>query len=90
MPRQPNTIASILAFIHQSKMLYNFVGTTKLSKTEMVRKLDNGATYGLGWFIGRDGKTHCGIDQEELVSHYKHGIDDSQRNEPWNTRWDIL
>ncbi|KAJ6783351.1 hypothetical protein PWT90_04350 [Aphanocladium album] len=94
LPRQPNTIASVLAFIHQSKMLYNFVGTSKLNSAEMARRLRDGAgagvTYGLGWFEGRDGQTHCGVDQEELTSFYKHGVDFSMGNKPWNTRWDEL
>ncbi|OAA50709.1 hypothetical protein ISF_09327 [Cordyceps fumosorosea ARSEF 2679] len=93
LPRQPNTIASVLAFIHQSKMLYRFVGTAKLNGTEMARRLrecDGGATYGLGWFEGRDGQTHCGVDQEELMSTYKHGVDYSKGNKPWNTQWDVL
>ncbi|TQV93944.1 hypothetical protein V2A60_003902 [Cordyceps javanica] len=94
LPRQPNTIASVLAFIHQSKMLYNFVGTSKLNSAEMARRLRDGAgahvTYGLGWFEGRDGQTHCGVDQEELMSTYKHGVDYSKGNKPWNTQWDVL
>lgn len=90
LPRQPNTIASVLAFIHQSKMLYDFVGTEKLSNAEMARKLEEGKTYGLGWFHGRDGGIHCGIDQEELTSFYKHGVDYTQRNQPWNIQWDVL
>ncbi|KAK5987261.1 hypothetical protein PT974_11385 [Cladobotryum mycophilum] len=92
LPRQPNTIASVLAYIHQSKMLYNFVGTAKLSNAEMLRKLeeDGRTTYGLGWFVGRDGQKHCGVDQEELISNYKHGIDFLQGIQPWNTRWDEL
>ena len=89
LPRQPNTIASILAFIHQSKMLYNFVGTEKMNNDEMVRRLGTiGKTYGLGWFIGRDGEMHCGVDEEELVSHYKHGDDARKASQPWNTRWE--
>ncbi|KAH6845072.1 hypothetical protein B0I37DRAFT_392340 [Chaetomium sp. MPI-CAGE-AT-0009] len=36
LPRQPNTIASVLAYIHQSKMLYGFVGTAKLAATARV------------------------------------------------------
>lgn len=92
LPRQPNTIASVLAFIHQSKMLYNFVGTSKLNSAEMARRLRDGAgasvTYGLGWFEGRDGQTHCGVDQEELMSFYKHGVDFTLGNKPWITRWD--
>lgn len=90
LPRQPNTIASVLAFIHQSKMLYDFVGTAKYSSAEMARKLEDGKTYGLGWFLGRDGQTHCGVDQEELTSNYKHGVDYSQQNQPWNMQWDVL
>ncbi|KND89682.1 hypothetical protein TOPH_05614 [Tolypocladium ophioglossoides CBS 100239] len=90
LPRQPNTIASVLAFIHQSKMLYDFVGTAKYSSAEMARKLEDGKTYGLGWFSGRDGQTHCGVDQEELTSNYKHGVGYSQQNQPWNMQWDVL
>ncbi|KHN99414.1 uncharacterized protein MAM_03112 [Metarhizium album ARSEF 1941] len=90
LPRQPNTISSVLAYIHQSKMLYDFVGTEKFSSAQIVKKLDDGKTYGLGWFQGRDGQIHCGIDQEELTSSYKHGVDYTQRNQPWNTPWDTL
>ncbi|KAF4507871.1 hypothetical protein G6O67_004322 [Ophiocordyceps sinensis] len=92
LPRQPNTIASVLAYIHQSKMLYDFVGTAKMSsRAETARRLHaGGRRYGLGWFEGRDGQTHCGVDQEELTSNYKHGVDYSQRNQPWNVRWDVF
>ena len=137
LPRQPNTIASVLAYIHQSKMLYDFVGTAKLSNVEMVRRLEGddlpnasthdsvdvndadgskeggaygvggygntgygaGAqhieqaqqrqkkrvkkTYGLGWFQGRDGQSHCGVDEEELLSGYKFGYDYSWATKPW-------
>ncbi len=87
LPRQPNTIASVLAFIHQSKMLYDFVGTSKFTNAEMVHKLQGlKKTYGLGWFEGRDGQTHCGVDQEELMSSYKLGYDYSRSNKPWVDR----
>ena len=36
------------------------------------RLIDMEKTYGLGWFIGRDGETHCGVDQEELKMGYTH------------------
>lgn len=91
VPRLPNTIASVLAFIHQSKMLYDFVGTEKYSNARMVSVLtDTGKTYGLGWFEGRDGKVHCGVDEEELSSSYRHGVDGSRSNLPWvedHTDW---
>lgn len=87
LPRQPNTIASVLAFIHQSKMLYDFVGAAKLSNAEMGRRLDGiGKTYGLGWFQGRDGQPHCGVDEEELLSRYKFGYDYSKATNPWEER----
>ncbi|KAF7536212.1 hypothetical protein G7054_g4725 [Neopestalotiopsis clavispora] len=91
LPRQPNTIASILAFMHQSKMLYDFVGTAKLSTAEVEARLqDLGKTYGLGWFEGRDGQTHAGIDEEELSQPYIHGIDFSQAGKPWDREWQLF
>ncbi|KAI1327247.1 hypothetical protein F5Y16DRAFT_421079 [Xylariaceae sp. FL0255] len=88
LPRQPNTIASVLAFMHQSKMLWNFVGTARFTVAEMRTHLDVlGKTYGLGWFDGRDGQTHCGVDQEELTGNYKHGINQADGNKPWLTEW---
>lgn len=88
LPRQPTTIASVLAFVHQSKMLYDFVGTAKLSNAAMARRLDGlGKTYGLGWFEGRDGQTHCGVDEEELTGSYKHGVDYASTNKPWDREW---
>lgn len=93
LPRQPNTIASVLAFIHQSKMLYDFVGTEKMDNEEMVRRLGRleggeGKSYGLGWFVGRDGGVHCGVDEEELTGDYKHGSDGRKATQPWNEDWE--
>ncbi len=139
LPRQPSTIASVLAFIHQSKMLYDFVAVpavstvtrapvpetpSSLSSTGAARTgsvasvseatdplspppapppplrhgveiraaemqddqnllvkrlIDMKKTYGLGWFIGRDGETHCGIDQEELKNKYTHKMGEDAR-----------
>lgn len=88
LPRQPSTIASVLAFVHQSKMLYDFVGTAKFTNAQMRARLESlGKTYGLGWFSGRDGYVHCGVDEEELSGNYKHGVDFSQGNKPWLTDW---
>ncbi|KAL3425789.1 DUF3433 domain protein [Phlyctema vagabunda] len=89
LPRQPNTIASVLAYIHQSKMLYDFVGTEKKSNDDMVKHLVAvGKTYGLGWFTGRDGETHCGVDEEELVSAYRYGADARDASMPWSVDWE--
>lgn len=63
-------------------MLYDFVDTQKLDYGEMVGLLEGlrdgagrGKGYGLGWFVGRDGETHCGVDEEELMFGYRHGSD---------------
>ncbi|KAM0287174.1 hypothetical protein ACHAQH_000488 [Verticillium albo-atrum] len=89
LPRQPNTLASVLAFIHQSKMIWGFVGTSKLDHKGMARHLEaRGQTYGLGRFVGRDGQTHCGVDEEELLGGYKHGTAFQGPNQPWDRRWD--
>ncbi|KAK8098462.1 uncharacterized protein PG998_013948 [Apiospora kogelbergensis] len=91
LPRQPNTISSVLAFMHQSKMLYDFVGTAKFTNAQMAQRLEGlGKTYGLGWFEGRDGQTHCGVDEEELTGSYKHGIDYSRGNKPWDREWQFF
>lgn len=76
LPREPGTIASVLAFIHQSRMLVDFVGTEMMNSRQMTRYLEGiGKTYGLGWFSGRDGDDHCGVDEEPLLSDYKYGVD---------------
>jgi hypothetical protein len=84
LPRQPSTIASVLAFIHQSKMLYDFVDTETFTNRDMQDKLEaSGKKYGLGWFKGRDGSPHCGIDEEELLSRYVHGSSYLMAVGPW-------
>jgi hypothetical protein len=72
LPRQPGTIASMLAFTHRSKFLYNLVDKEALSTDEVVKELeDSGKLFGFGWYQGRDGKSHCGIDEEPLLRNYK-------------------
>lgn len=76
MPRQIGTMASVLAFIHQSKMLVNFVDTEEFDSGQMTKHLERkGKTYALGWFSGRDGDDHCGIDEEPMLAPYKYGVD---------------
>lgn len=153
LPRQPGTIASVLAFVAQSRMLYDFVapnavpgtdvdtaysggggvggfgangtkasnsGTatpnpgllsrmTGLSRADMggqrhggseeedvaitaVRRLEaQGKTYGLGWYKGRDGVDHLGVDEEELLASYHHGVDWSKGRVTLGEvgRWDV-
>ena len=70
-------------------MLYDFVGTEKMNNDEMVKKLARvGKKYGLGWFVGRDGRVHCGVDEEELSGNYRHGDDARKASQPWREQWE--
>jgi hypothetical protein len=76
LPRQPGTISSVLAFIHQSRMLMDFEGTEQQSTLQRRGKLKRlGKRYGFGWYLGRDGKRHLGIDAEPLLEGYTFGRD---------------
>lgn len=76
MPRQIGSIASVLAFINQSHMLLDFVGTEKLDSSRMTKHLEKSRkTFALGWVSGRDGQDHLAIDQEEILAEYKYGVD---------------
>lgn len=84
LPREPGTLASVLAFIHQSKMLYSFVDTEKMDSRQMTKHLQRkGKRYGLGWFSGRDGHDHCGVDEEPLLTNYVHGKEYKMAHKPW-------
>jgi hypothetical protein len=101
LPRQPNTIASVIAYIHQSVMLYDFVDSEKLSNSGMVSMLESlkyerpdgrgtvgeKKTYGLGWFKGRDGQIHCGIDEEKLRGSYVFGKDPNRAIVHGSSNW---
>jgi hypothetical protein len=82
LPRQPGSIASTLAYIHQSRMLSDFVDTERYNSRQMTKHLERiGKTYGLGWFIGRDGKSmHCGVDEEPIKHSYRWGVDVKNQN----------
>ncbi|PLB51490.1 hypothetical protein P170DRAFT_453201 [Aspergillus steynii IBT 23096] len=74
MPRQPATIASILAFIHESRLLDDFAGTEMYTSKQIREMLVmKNKRYSLGWFQCRDGKIRCAVDQEPRVSKYIHG-----------------
>jgi hypothetical protein len=74
LPREPSTIAAVLAFIYSSNMLTDFIDTETLNNKAMETRLKNiGKRYALGWFRGRDGQIHCAIDEEPVRSKYVHG-----------------
>ncbi|KAF1932866.1 uncharacterized protein M421DRAFT_53848 [Didymella exigua CBS 183.55] len=74
MPRQIGTMASVLAMIYQSKMLLTFVDTEKFTSSQMTKHLEEQEKrYALGWFKGRDGDHHLGIDEEPILDGYVYG-----------------
>lgn len=75
LPRQPGSIAGVLAYIHQSRMLDDFIDTELLDSRQMTRHLEKlGKTYALGWFNGRDKQDHCGVEQEQIAAGYRYGV----------------
>ncbi|PNY25655.1 Uncharacterized protein TCAP_04406 [Tolypocladium capitatum] len=96
LPATCSSPPSVLAFIHQSKMLWlcgDGQARQRGDGAEMARRLEDGKMSGLGWLTGQDGQTHCGVDQEdqeELTSDYRHGVDNSQPKPAWNMQWAVL
>lgn len=84
MPRQPSTIASILAFIYQSRMLEDFDGTERFTNAQMEAMLvAKNKRYGLGWVKGLDQRPHCAVDEEPMLSRYVHGVSYIKARAPW-------
>lgn len=84
LPREPSTIAAVLAFIFASNMLDDFIDTERYTHRQMESLLKaKGKTYGLGWFKGRDGQIHCAIDEEPMRSRYVHEKPYSLAQAPW-------
>jgi hypothetical protein len=66
------------------------VGTEKTSIAYVEKRLSKiGKTFGYGWFTGRDGETHLGVDEEELLAGYRFGVDFKKSREPWTQDWSL-
>lgn len=66
LTRMPTTIASIIAYVSSSRALDDFVpgrGEGDVKRGEDGKE----QRYGYGRFIGRDGKTHVGIERMRYV-----------------------
>ena len=86
LPRQPSTIASNLAFIFASNMLFDFVGTEQSTGHEVERMLEQkGKKYGLGWFRGFDKKLHVAVDEMPWAGKYVFGKLYMAQAQPWST-----
>jgi len=72
LPRQPTTIASVLAAFASSHAVLDFKGTASMTKKErsrLVRRLDH--QYGFGAFVGVDGVMHVGIEKQPFLGARK-------------------
>ena len=90
LPREPSTIAAVLAFIFASNMLDDFIDTERYTNKQMEAMLKSKVgidgkpkRYGLGWFKSRDGKVRCAIDEEPMRSKYVHKKPYSWAQAPW-------
>ena len=66
LPRLPTNIASIIAFVSESRALDDFWydgGGVAWMKGNKGSEL----TYGYGRFVGKDGKTYVGIERQQYV-----------------------
>ncbi|KAK6331589.1 hypothetical protein TWF718_002138 [Orbilia javanica] len=71
LPRQPTSLASMIAYCQDSTLLDDLVDTWGMStvrRQEILERL--GHTYGFGWYKGRDGTRRLGIDKEPLLDNY--------------------
>ncbi|RVD84848.1 uncharacterized protein DFL_003186 [Arthrobotrys flagrans] len=71
LPRQPTSLASMIAYCQGSTLLDDLVDTWGMStvqRQEILEKL--GHTYGFGWYQGRDGIRRLGVDKEPLLDSY--------------------
>lgn len=65
LTRMPTSIASMIAYVSSSRALDDFIPS---SNRAAFRSADgNEQRYGYGRFIGRDGKTHVGIERMRYV-----------------------
>lgn len=68
LPRFPDTLASEIAYFYASQALQDVGGTEAMSSSDRDRHLEAlGHQYGYGYFVGRDGKKHRGVERSGLL-----------------------
>ncbi|KAK6345828.1 hypothetical protein TWF730_010171 [Orbilia blumenaviensis] len=71
LPRQPTSLASMIAYCQESSLLDDVAGTWAMSTSQRQKHLENlGFTYGFGWYQGWDGSRRLGVDKEPLLTDY--------------------
>jgi hypothetical protein len=67
LTHQPTSLAGLYASLYASCALEDAKGTGHMDEKDRARTMDaTGARYGYGWFVGRDGEIHVGIEREPL------------------------
>ncbi|KAK0130121.1 hypothetical protein ONS96_000649 [Cadophora gregata f. sp. sojae] len=62
LPRMPTSLAAIFSYVYASRAIQDFSYTRKESGDKNA-----GQRFGYGRFVGIDGKTHVGIEQQRFV-----------------------
>ncbi|KAF3315891.1 hypothetical protein TWF173_003087 [Orbilia oligospora] len=71
LPRQPSSLASMIAYCQDSTLLDDLADTWGMSTVRRQEVLEIlGHTYGFGWYQGRDGIRRLGVDKEPLIDSY--------------------
>ncbi|KAH6694947.1 hypothetical protein BKA61DRAFT_531721 [Leptodontidium sp. MPI-SDFR-AT-0119] len=81
LPRLPTSVASVIAFVSASRAVADFREKDVRSNTFKDQK------YAYGRFIGIDGKTHVGIEQQRFVVPLKSRNPDVKRRK-WGWTFD--
>ncbi|KAA8905831.1 hypothetical protein FN846DRAFT_949711 [Sphaerosporella brunnea] len=64
----PTTLAGLYASFHASSVVHDVRGTETIRNKERRKRLEMlGNTYGYGWYLGKDGGKHVGIEKEPLL-----------------------
>ncbi|TGZ81979.1 hypothetical protein EX30DRAFT_340391 [Ascodesmis nigricans] len=78
LPHVPTTLAATISYIYASNILdiMHHEAVSSLGKTGLLRWLDaQNFRYGHGWFVGRDGARHLGVDYEAPKTEEEGGFE---------------
>ncbi|KAG4440593.1 hypothetical protein IFR05_003910 [Cadophora sp. M221] len=74
LPRMPTSLAAIFSYVYASRAIQDFSHAKKVSGEKY-----KGQTFAYGRFVGIDGKTHVGIEQQRFVVPLKSRNPDVRR-----------
>ena len=75
LPRLPDTLAAEIGFFYASEALKDTAGTAHMSSAMRERHLAKlGWEYGYGWFTGKDGRLHLGVERMGPINDFKKAL----------------